>query len=73
VRVLRNSGKGTDKTYRVNAEQILFEASPDFLVLPGDVVFCQTSGIADAGNWVELYIRRLLPFQIGGLAVPTGR
>jgi polysaccharide export outer membrane protein len=71
VRVLRNNGRGRDHTYRVNADTILHDGTPDFLVLPGDVVYAQTSGIADVGNWVELYIRRILPVPITGLAVPT--
>lgn len=69
VRVLRIAPDGTQRTYRVNMESVLHEESPDFLLLPGDVVYCQTSGIADAGNWVELWIRRLLPFALGGPSV----
>jgi hypothetical protein len=48
---------------------VLYAESPDFLLLPGDVVYAQTSTIADMGNWVELYIRRLLPFAITGVSV----
>jgi polysaccharide export outer membrane protein len=69
VRVLRNNGKSA-RTIRVNANSILFEGSTDFVLLPGDVVMCQTSAIADVGNWVELWIRRLLPFPISGFAIP---
>ena len=72
VRILRNEPGRAPRTFRVNAEDIFFEQGQDFLVLPGDVVFCQTSGIADVGNWVELYIRRILPFQLTGATVPTG-
>lgn len=71
VRILRIAPDGVQHTYRVNMEAILFEESPDFLLLPGDVVYCQTSGIADAGNWVELWIRRLLPFGLGGPSVTS--
>lgn len=69
IRVLRIGPDGSNRTFRINMEAIFFEGSPDFLLLPGDVVFCQTSGIADAGIWVELWIRRLLPFSIGGPTV----
>jgi hypothetical protein len=41
------------------------------LVLPGVVILCATSAIADAGNWVELYIRRLLPFSLVAPAFNT--
>ena len=68
VRILRNANP-KPRTFRVNYDEILFSASPDFILLPGDVVFCQTSGIADAGNWVELYIRRMLPIPITGVSV----
>lgn len=69
VRILRIAPDGTQRTYRVNMEAVLHDEAPDFLLLPGDVVYCQTSGIADAGNWVELWIRRLLPFALGGPSV----
>ncbi len=69
VRILRINPDGTQRTFRVNMEDVFHDESPDFLLLPGDVVYCQTSGIADAGNWVELWIRRLLPFSLGGPAL----
>jgi protein involved in polysaccharide export with SLBB domain len=65
VRVLRIAPDGTQRTFRVNLSAVLRDEQPDFLLLPGDVVYCQTSTIADLGNIVELYIRRLLPFQVG--------
>lgn len=68
IRILRIHPDGSQRTFRVNMEAILHEEQPDFLLLPGDLIYCQTSGIADVGNWVELYVRRLLPFQIGGPA-----
>lgn len=71
IRILRINQDGTQRTFRVNMEAVLLEQQPDFLLLPGDVVYAQTSGIADAGNWVDLYIRRLLPFQLGGPAIGT--
>ena len=68
VRVLRNNSPGLPYTYRVNVSEILYQEGLDFLVLPGDVVFCQTSAIADAGIFIQLWIRNLLPFNIGGAA-----
>ena len=47
-----------------------FQLAPDNLA-PGDVVYAQTSTVADIGNLVELYIRRMLPFQLGGPALGT--
>lgn len=69
VRVLRISPDGTQRTFRVNYSAVLLHQEPDFLLLPGDVIYCQTSTIADLGNLVELYIRRLLPFAITGVSV----
>ena len=68
--VTRKDGRGVNRTYRVNLDAILYGDSPDFPLLPGDVVWVQTSGIADAGNWVELWIRRLLPISLGGAPLP---
>lgn len=61
VRVLRNTPGKPPRTIRVNLESILHDGTPSFFVLPGDVIYCQTSTIADMGNWMQLYIRRLIP------------
>ena len=37
------------------------------------ISFRDDAGGADVGNWVELYIRRMLPFSIGGPALGTVR
>ncbi len=66
IRILRINADGSQRTFRVNLEKVLLDQSPDFLLLPGDVVYAQTSTIADLGNLVDLYIRRLLPFSLGG-------
>jgi polysaccharide biosynthesis/export protein len=71
VRILRINPDGTQRTFRVNMDAVLLDEQPDFLLLPGDVIYAQTSAIADVGNWVELYIRRLLPVQLGGPALGT--
>lgn len=65
IHIIRVSPDGTQRNFRVNMEAVFEGEEPDFLLLPGDVVYCETSGIADAGNWVDLWIRRLLPFQVG--------
>lgn len=72
VRILRYYGKADQvRTHRVNMNEIMLNGGADFMVLPGDVVYCQTSTIADLNDIVTLYIRRLLPIQIQGAAVPT--
>lgn len=69
IRILRVNPDGTQRTFRVNLDAVLYEEQPDFLLLPGDVIYAQTSTIAEMGNWVELYIRRLLPIQLGAPAI----
>jgi hypothetical protein len=71
VRILRISADGQQRSFRVNLSRVLLEQEPDFLLLPGDVVYCQTSTIADIGNLVDLYIRRLLPFTLTGPSIGT--
>ncbi len=73
VIVARKDGREKNRSFRVNLDEIIFGNSPDFPLLPGDVIWVQTSGIADAGNWVELYIRRMLPFSLGAVSVPIGQ
>ncbi len=74
VRVLRYYGSADQvRTHRVNMDAVLLDGSPDFLVLPGDVVYCQTKAIADLNDIVTLYITRMLPIQISGAAIPTNR
>ncbi len=69
IRILRINPDGTQRTFRVNMDAVLLDESPDFLLLPGDVVYAQTSTIAELGNLVELYVRRLLPIQLGAPAI----
>lgn len=74
VLVVRSEpNSGAPRSLRVNLNDILNGDSSDFPLLPGDVVYAQTSGVADAGNFVELYIRRLLPFAITGLSIDPQR
>jgi protein involved in polysaccharide export with SLBB domain len=69
VIITRKDGRAKNRSFRVNLDEILYGPSPDFPLLPGDVVWAQTSGIADAGNWVELWIRRLLPISFSPVGV----
>ncbi|MBZ0152755.1 MAG: polysaccharide biosynthesis/export family protein [Planctomycetes bacterium] len=71
IRILRLNADGSQRTFRVNMTDVLLDQAPDFLLLPGDVVYAQTSTIADLGNYVDLYVRRLLPFSLGGPALGT--
>ena len=67
--LLMRPGSGSSgpspRSIRINVQAILFGHQADVPLLPGDVVWAQTSAIADVGDWVELYIRRLLPINPG--------
>ncbi|MEZ5988074.1 MAG: polysaccharide biosynthesis/export family protein [Planctomycetota bacterium] len=69
VRILRNRPGQEPRTIRLDADRTFHGEGPDFLLLPGDVVYAQTSAIADVGNWVQLYIRNLLPFQFSAVPI----
>lgn len=64
VRILRNVPGQPPRTIRVDLDSIMHDGAPSFFVLPGDVIYCQTSGVADVGNWIDLYIRRMIPLPI---------
>ncbi len=65
VFLLRQDPEGKPLFYRIDADKVAYEGGMDIPLLPNDAIFVQTSGVADVGNWVELYIRRLLPIQPG--------
>ncbi len=65
VFLYRQDGKGKTHQYRIDLNKIAYEGGMDIPLLPNDAIFLQTSGVADVGNWVELYIRRMLPIQPG--------
>ena len=65
VFLLRQGAEGKPFFYRIDLNEIAYEGGMDIPLLPNDAVFVQTSGVADVGNWVELYIRRLLPISPG--------
>lgn len=68
VRILRNVPGQPPRTIRVDLDSILHDEAPPFFVLPGDVIYCQTSGVADVGNWIDLYIRRMIPLPVNSIA-----
>jgi protein involved in polysaccharide export with SLBB domain len=71
IRILRNEVGRATRTFRVDYDGIIFREQPDFLVLPGDVIYCQTSGIGEAGYQVDLWIRRLIPFNLSATSIGT--
>lgn len=56
------------RSFRINLKKILYGDAMDFPLLPGDVVFVQTSTGGDVAYFVDLWVRRVLPIEgIGGV------
>jgi polysaccharide export outer membrane protein len=54
--------------FRANLTAIAYGESMDFPLLPGDLVFVQTSVGGDVAYFVDLWVRRVLPLEgIGGI------
>jgi protein involved in polysaccharide export with SLBB domain len=71
VRVIRGSSDrgSAPRTIRVNVNSVLHDEAPDFLLLPGDVVYAQRKWIADVANTLHLSLWRLTPLSVP-IAVP---
>ena len=54
------------RSYRVNLKEVLYGESMDFPLLPGDVIFVQTSTGGDIAHFVDLWVRRVLPLESVG-------
>jgi protein involved in polysaccharide export with SLBB domain len=54
------------RSYRVNLKDVLYGETMDFPLLPGDVVFVQTSVGGDIAHFVDLWVRRVLPIESVG-------
>lgn len=54
------------RSYRVNLKDVLYGEQMDFPLLPGDVVFVQTSVGGDIAHFVDLWVRRVLPIESVG-------
>ena len=69
VRLLRINKNGLVQTYRINLKATMHDSQPDFMLLPGDIVYVQTSSVADVNDWIDLYIRRMIPLP-GVVPIP---
>jgi protein involved in polysaccharide export with SLBB domain len=54
------------RSYRVDLRKVLYGQTMDFPLLPGDVVFVQTSVGGDIAHFVDLWVRRVLPIESVG-------
>jgi protein involved in polysaccharide export with SLBB domain len=67
VLVVRRANDGTYELVAADLTGVLAgeNASGNFQLRPFDVVFVPTSPIADVNKWVDLYLRKNLPFNMG--------
>jgi len=64
VILLRDSGTGTPLVMRINLKRILKKGEPDVMLKPFDVVFVPQTKIAKVDQFVDQYIRRVLPVSL---------
>ena len=62
--LLRDSGSGTPLVMRVNLKRILKKGEPDIPLKPFDVVYVPPTTIAKVDQFVDQYIRRVLPVSL---------
>jgi protein involved in polysaccharide export with SLBB domain len=65
ILLLRDSGQGKPVVTQVNLKQIFKSEQPDVELKPFDVVFVPKSKIRKVDEFVEQYMRRVLPVTIG--------
>ena len=67
VSVLRQGATGQNSVLRVDLKALMEgqEGARDVVLAPYDVVIVPRSGIANVGLWVDQYIRRVLPINLG--------
>ncbi len=65
VILLRDSGKGTPLISQVNLNRVFKNLAPDPQLKPFDVVYVPKSKIARVDQFVEQYMRQLLPITLG--------
>lgn len=64
ILVIRSTPGGAPQLLTVNIEAIRNGLSQDILLESGDIVFAPKSNVADVGEFVELYINRILPRSV---------
>jgi protein involved in polysaccharide export with SLBB domain len=67
VRVLRRASDGHHELMLADLASFLAgeDAKGNFLLQPYDIVFVPPSAIGDVNRWVDLYLRKNLPFNLG--------
>lgn len=65
ILLLRNSGQGKPAVTQVNLTQIFKSEQPDIELKPFDVVFVPKTKIGKVDDFVEQYMRKVLPVTIG--------
>lgn len=67
VRVVRRAHDGSYELMVADLASVLSgeDASGNFMLRPFDLVFVPTSNVGDVNRWVDLYLRKNLPFNLG--------
>ena len=67
VVVLRSDAQGARRAIKLDLAAVMAGAdgAPDILLAPYDVVIVPRSGISNVGLWVDQYIRKVLPVNLG--------
>ena len=67
VVVLRSDAQGARRALKLDLAAVMAGAdgAPDILLAPYDVVIVPRSGISNVGLWVDQYIRKVLPVNLG--------
>jgi polysaccharide biosynthesis/export protein len=67
VTVLRQGPGGQRMTFKLNLAAVMEgrDGAQDMALAPYDVVLVPRSGIANAGLWVDQWVRRILPISLG--------
>ena len=62
--LLRNSGQGTPVSTRVDLKEVFRGAKPDIALMPFDVIFVPKSRIAKVDDFVDRFIRQMIPISL---------
>ena len=74
VMLLRDVGGALPEVVKLDLEAVLSHGEPDAVLRPFDVVFVPKSGIAKANQFVDQYIRKLIPISMNAnFTYITGR
>lgn len=66
VVVIRNDGKNEPVAVKLNLKKVMKDRAPDPLLQPFDVMYVPMSRVAQVNQFVDQYIRKMLPITLTG-------